>query len=60
MNAYNNSVLDGDPSGLIESCDICNAIIYNYEWIGEMAFVTEDGHIICIDCQIALLKNLND
>jgi hypothetical protein len=44
-----------DPEGLTESCDRCNALIFNWDWMG-MAFLTFDGKIVCNNCRTELLK----
>ena len=55
MNAWNQQQMDEDPSGLTESCDRCNSLITNWEWL-QMSFVTFDGRIVCNFCRGELLK----
>lgn len=57
MNAFNKQILDKDNSGLIESCDICNKLIFNFNMVGDAATLNEDGLIICLTC--LKLSNLN-
>jgi hypothetical protein len=49
MNAWNRQQLEEDDSGLLESCDCCNALIFNFDWL-EMAHLMEDGDIFCKIC----------
>lgn len=48
-----------DPSGLTESCDRCNALIINWNWMGQ-AFLTLEGKIVCNNCRGELLKETVD
>lgn len=58
MNEWNKMQLTLDDSGLIESCDFCNALITNWIWLG-MSFLTFDGKIMCNDCRTKSLKSFN-
>jgi len=49
MNAWNQQQLEDDDSGLLESCDCCNALIFNFDWL-EMAHLMENGEIFCKNC----------
>jgi hypothetical protein len=49
MNAFAQQELLNDDSGLLEVCDFCGKLIFNWDWL-EMATVHEDGRIICKHC----------
>lgn len=50
MTAFNQKILDEDDTGHVESCDCCNALIYNWGWMG-WSFVSFDGRkILCLNC----------
>lgn len=49
MNAFNRHEIDHDPDGLLESCDFCNRLIHNWDWMG-WSFITFDGKVVCNDC----------
>jgi len=49
MNAFNAQQLERDESGLLESCESCNRLIINWDWLSE-AVVCEDGNIRCKKC----------
>lgn len=55
MNAWNQKEMDEDPSGLTESCDCCNRIIRNWDWLS-MSFLDFDGKIRCIWCKSEFVK----
>jgi hypothetical protein len=55
MNEWNRLQMALDPLGLTESCDRCNALIINCDWM-EMSFLTFDGQIVCNNCRGELLK----
>jgi len=55
MNAFNRKEIENDDSGLLESCDNCNALITNWEILNN-SFLTESGSIICRNCHEATLK----
>jgi formylmethanofuran dehydrogenase subunit E len=42
-----------DRSGLVELCDSCGEWIFD-ERFRRLAFITEDGKIVCPDCRILL------
>ena len=44
-----------DPDGLVQSCDRCNKLIFNWDWMGQ-AFVTFDGQVVCNDCRTDMAK----
>jgi len=56
MNAFNEQVLRKDmelasATGLMESCDVCNSLIHNWDCIGDMSFLDNDGvTILCMGC----------
>jgi len=50
MNAHNLEELKNDDTGFLESCDKCNAFIYNWYWMGR-SFVTYDNLIVCNVCR---------
>ena len=49
MNEWNRLQLALDDSGMIESCDCCNALIVNFSWMGN-SFVDWSGEILCKKC----------
>jgi len=57
VNAFNAKILEEDMqvapngSGLVESCDVCNSLIHNWDCIGNMSFLDSDGvTILCMGC----------
>ena len=50
MNAFNAHELASDPDGLLESCDVCNALIVNWDTLTN-SFVLPDGKIACKKCK---------
>ena len=56
MNAFNREVLEKDMelaggTGLMENCDECNTLIFNWECVGDRAFLSSDGcRILCLRC----------
>ncbi len=59
MNEFNRLQMALDPSGLTESCDVCNAVIVNWRYL-QMSFLTWDGRIVCNNCRTELLKIENN
>lgn len=55
MNAFNKRELQKDKEGLLESCDCCNSLIYNWEHISQ-AFLSFDGEILCLSCRTEYVK----
>jgi hypothetical protein len=55
MNAYNKAAIEDDESGVLESCDCCNKLIYNWDCL-QLSFVTFDNQIVCNDCRSELAK----
>lgn len=51
MNAFNRETLSADPEGFLESCDNCNAFIFNWHWMSQ-SFVAFDGRILCKRCRL--------
>ena len=55
MNAFNKTELENDDSGLLESCDFCNALITGWEVLNN-SFLTENCFVMCRNCHEATLK----
>jgi hypothetical protein len=53
LNAFNELVLSLDTTGLIESCDCCNQLIYNWDTLTN-CFVSFDNKIVCQRCNETL------
>lgn len=53
MNSFNKKEIEEDESGLLESCDRCNAIIQNWDRL-EMSCLSNNGKdILCKSCKEA-------
>ena len=56
MNAFNEKTLSDDmrmpdATGLMETCDKCTCLIFNWRCIGDCAFLSMDGvRILCRYC----------
>ena len=48
MNKWNKNQIIDEP--LIESCDHCNKLIFNWNTLGN-SFVTVNGKIVCENCK---------
>ena len=55
MNAWNAEEMKADESGLTESCDKCNRLIHNWDWLS-MSFLDFDGRILCMWCKSEFIK----
>ena len=49
MNNFTRRELEEDDSGLLECCDFCNNLIFNWNTL-ENSFVKFDGRIACKNC----------
>jgi len=47
--------MDEDPRGLTESCDCCNRVIRNFDWMC-MSFLDFHGKIRCMWCKSEFVK----
>lgn len=47
--------MEMDESGLLETCDCCNRLIINWNWM-HMSFLDFDGKIRCIWCKSEFVK----
>jgi len=56
MNAFNAQELANDPDGLLESCDVCNALIVNWQTLTN-SFILTNGKIVCIKCKNLLTSH---
>ena len=57
MNEFNRLQMALDPNGLTESCDLCGAVIVNWNYL-QMSFLTWDGKIVCNNCRTEMAKVL--
>jgi len=54
MNEFNKTVLSFDRSGIVESCDCCRRLIFNWDSVGDAATLAPDGvRILCNRCLTA-------
>jgi hypothetical protein len=47
MNVWNQIQIEGEP--LLESCDVCNALIVNWDTLTN-SFLTLDNRVVCKKC----------
>jgi len=56
MNAFNQSQLADDNSGLLESCDWCNCLIHHWDLLNR-SWIMDNGQVICNSCHREYLIN---
>lgn len=55
MNAFNLQEILNDKEGILEYCDICNTLIFNFTTLTN-SFLLQDGRIACKLCK----ENIDD
>ena len=53
--AFNLKEILNDEEGILESCDVCNALIFNFTTLTN-SFLLQDGRIVCKLCK----ENINN
>ena len=49
--AFKESILNDPEDGFSEICDECNALIINFNHIGERATLTFENKVVCCKCK---------